>query len=174
MTRKDSEKDVDRPHYYSQFWLDIAAGRRVIGGPRPEDEAGEADLPEPTPIPARKNGRNSTADSYKETRTVAATARVVEEDEDEEDEDEDVVEASEEELQQEDVVEEDEIPNIILDEASPMSQTPTNNELPVEGETETSDEGENEEDEEEWDSRGGRKKVKPVRPVKKAKPRRSF
>src|SRR5947209_7132933 len=41
MTRKDSEKESERPHYYSQFWLDIAAGRRVIGGPRP-DENGEA------------------------------------------------------------------------------------------------------------------------------------
>jgi hypothetical protein len=40
MTRKDSEKDSERPHYYSQFWLDVAAGRRVIGGPRPEE--GEA------------------------------------------------------------------------------------------------------------------------------------
>lgn len=160
MTRKDSEKDVDRPHYYSQFWLDIAAGRRVIGGPRPEDEAGEADLPEPTPIPARKNGRNSTVDSYKETRTVAATARVVEEDEDD---DEDVVEPLEEDFQQEDVVEEDEIPNIILDEASP-----------AEGETEATDEGEDEEEDEEWDSRGGRKKAKPVRPSKKPKPRRGF
>lgn len=39
MTRKDSEKESDRPHYYSQFWLDIAAGRRVIGGPKPEDES---------------------------------------------------------------------------------------------------------------------------------------
>src|SRR3989442_573950 len=38
MTRKDSEKETDRPHYYSQFWLDVAAGRTVIGGPKVEDE----------------------------------------------------------------------------------------------------------------------------------------
>ncbi len=41
MTKKDSEKDADRPHYYSQFWLDVAAGRRVIGTPRTDE--GEAD-----------------------------------------------------------------------------------------------------------------------------------
>src|SRR5579859_2016351 len=43
MTRKDSEKDSERPHYYSQFWLDIAAGRRVIGGPKPSDDVDAAD-----------------------------------------------------------------------------------------------------------------------------------
>lgn len=31
MTRKEPEKETERPHYYSQFWLDIAAGRRAIG-----------------------------------------------------------------------------------------------------------------------------------------------
>jgi Cobalamin biosynthesis protein CobT (nicotinate-mononucleotide:5, 6-dimethylbenzimidazole phosphoribosyltransferase) len=44
MARKDSEKDSERPHYYSQFWLDVAAGRRVIGAPKPEE--GEAVEPE--------------------------------------------------------------------------------------------------------------------------------
>jgi hypothetical protein len=31
MARKDLEKETERPRYYSQFWLDVAAGRRVIG-----------------------------------------------------------------------------------------------------------------------------------------------
>lgn len=167
MTRKDSEKDVDRPHYYSQFWLDIAAGRRVIGGPRPEDEAGEAELPEPTPVSARKNGRNSTVDSYKETRPIATTSVIADE------EDEEEVEPSDEDFQQEDLVDEDEIPNIILDEA------PVNHEIAEENEDEPSaeDEEDEEEDEEEWGNRGGRKKAKParpVKPVKKPKPRRGF
>src|SRR5436190_7969662 len=49
MTRKDSEKDSERPHYYSQFWLDVAAGRRIIGTPKSneEDEQTEAELLEP-------------------------------------------------------------------------------------------------------------------------------
>ena len=70
MTRKDSEKDSDRPHYYSQFWLDVAAGRRVIGAPKPEEGEGvEPDLPEPTsaprraPRPAQHEGSNGHADS---------------------------------------------------------------------------------------------------------------
>ncbi len=53
MTRKDSEKDSDRTHYYSQFWLDVAAGRRIIGAPK-EDEAAEAEVLEPT-LPLRRS-----------------------------------------------------------------------------------------------------------------------
>ena len=56
MTRKDSEKETDRPHYYSQFWLDVAAGRTVIGAPKVEDEAelaeDETEIPEPEPTPS--------------------------------------------------------------------------------------------------------------------------
>src|ERR1700737_1806988 len=78
MTKKD-EKDADRPHYYSQFWLDVAAGRRVIGAPKPEDGAdlADADLPEPTPL-ARKGGRVNAnilpVDGYREMRAPAAVA----------------------------------------------------------------------------------------------------
>ena len=47
MARKDLEKETERPRYYSQFWLDVAAGRRVIGagkGARGEEaEAGETE-----------------------------------------------------------------------------------------------------------------------------------
>src|SRR5438132_2711827 len=57
MARKDSEKDAERPHYYSQFWLDVAAGRRVIGAPKPgeENELAEAEPVEPAPV--RRPGR---------------------------------------------------------------------------------------------------------------------
>jgi len=59
MVRKDSEKDSERPHYYSQFWLDVAAGRRIIGAPKPEeDEATESEIPEPTP---QRRGRVAEA-----------------------------------------------------------------------------------------------------------------
>ncbi len=44
MARKDLEKEAERPRYYSQFWLDVAAGRRVIGaGKGAEAEDGEAE-----------------------------------------------------------------------------------------------------------------------------------
>ncbi len=59
MTRKDSEKEADRPHYYSQFWLDVAAGRRIIGAPKPNEEN---ELVENEPVevaPVRKAGRAS-------------------------------------------------------------------------------------------------------------------
>src|SRR5579864_9477953 len=88
MTKKESEKDADRPHYYSQFWLDVAAGRRVIGAPKPEDggDLADADLAEPTPL-ARRGGRVNAnilpADGYRETRAPAAVADEAYEDEDE-------------------------------------------------------------------------------------------
>src|SRR5258708_10471534 len=87
MTRKDSEKDAERPHYYSQFWLDVAAGRRVIGTPKIEEGADqtEAETPVPEPTPLRKAGRNSTAtvaDGYKETRLQSVAEPAVEPEED--------------------------------------------------------------------------------------------
>jgi hypothetical protein len=66
MTRKDSEKEAERPHYYSQFWLDIAAGRRVIGGPKPGEEA-DAVEPEPEPVaPPRKGARPASHNDHAE------------------------------------------------------------------------------------------------------------
>jgi hypothetical protein len=67
MTRKDSEKDSERPHYYSQFWLDVAAGRRVIGAPRPEDEAAELEPSEPAPS-LRRSGRSTVQDDSIDAR----------------------------------------------------------------------------------------------------------
>lgn len=166
MTRKDSEKDAERPHYYSQFWLDIAAGRRVIGGPKPEEaETGEPDVPEPAPI--RKTGRNSAAasDGYKAAHASPVAARVVEEPETEP---EDIGEA--------------EIPNILVGEETDFldEETPEEDFLDEETDEEEFFEEEDEEEEEggDWSPRG-RKKAKPVRPVKpvnkpKRPPRRSF
>lgn len=61
MTRKDSEKDSERPHYYSQFWLDVAAGRRVIGAPKPDEEGEGGDFDTPEPAPQRRATGRSTA-----------------------------------------------------------------------------------------------------------------
>ena len=66
MTRKDSEKDSESPHYYSQFWLDIAAGRRTIGGPKPEDgEALETETAEP--VLQRRPARVSEPETFHNT-----------------------------------------------------------------------------------------------------------
>ncbi len=171
MTKKD-EKDADRPHYYSQFWLDVAAGRRVIGAPKPEDGAdlADADLPEPTPL-ARKGGRVNAnilpADGYRETRAPAAVA-----DEEYDEEDEFAVPEDEEpDLMAE--VDDEDIPTIVDD--TPEVLTPDiepelvdEEEVPDE-EEEFFDEDEEEEDEDEWPARG-RKKPKPGRQVKAPKP----
>jgi hypothetical protein len=61
MTRKESEKESERPHYYSQFWLDVAAGRRIIGTPKPGSEEAEISEPETAEhISARRAGRMSS------------------------------------------------------------------------------------------------------------------
>lgn len=167
MTRKDSEKDAERPHYYSQFWLDIAAGRRVIGGPKPEDaEAAEPEALEPVPL--RKAVRGS-AEALKETRASAVAEPEVEE---------------EEEFEQDNTVDEGEIPDIVSEEESDLAaeaaeEDYAEEELEPEDE-EFFDEDEDEEEDEDWGRRGGRKKAKPVRPTKppvkkpKREPRRGF
>lgn len=149
MTRKDSEKDAERPHYYSQFWLDIAAGRRVIGGPKPEEaEAGEAEAPEPAPT--RKAGRSS--EPARETRASVMAEPEVEE----------------EEFEQEAAVEEGEIPNIVFDEDGEAEDEEAEEDYNDE-EDFFEDEEEEEDEEEGWGRRGSRKKAKPIRPTKPVK-----
>src|SRR5262249_37809170 len=66
MTRKDAAADLDRPHYYSQFWLDVAMGKRDVTvasaheTAAPVDEVNEPELelepdfePEPEPLPIK-------------------------------------------------------------------------------------------------------------------------
>jgi len=43
MTRKDTA-DLDRPHYYSQFWVDIAAGKRDVTAASATEMADLTDL----------------------------------------------------------------------------------------------------------------------------------
>ena len=51
MARKDLEKETERPRYYSQFWLDIAAGRRVIGAGKGASEGDDAEAGEAESAP---------------------------------------------------------------------------------------------------------------------------
>ena len=201
MTRKDSEKETDRPHYYSQFWLDVAAGRTVIGAVKVEDETDlvedETEIPElePEPTPLRRAGRNHAAsvnDGYKSTRTqtVVEPAFVPEEFE----------ESEESEFELADDVVDLELPDNVLDEPVEETITPedeTEEEtilpeadiMPDEEETEEDEDEpffedemeDDDEDEDGWSSRG-RKKPKPGRQVKapkttkkpKREPRRGF
>ncbi len=163
MTRKESEKDSERPHYYSQFWLDVAAGRRIIGAPKPgEEEISELELPEVTPT--RRAGRVSTQEPLDEPYTrhqennIHETAPIAAEEEYPELEDE--VFGEEEQDLQDGAVEDIDVPDM---------------DLGLEEEEEEDDfyeeELEDEEEEDEdigWGGRG-RKKAKPGRQAKAPK-----
>lgn len=171
MTRKNSEKDAERPHYYSQFWLDVAAGRRVIGTPKTEEGAdqAEAETPVPEPTPLRKAGRNSTApvaDGYKETRLQSVAEPAFEPEED-------YGEPEQDEVELPDTVDDLELPTLDADETFDDADLSDLDLTPEEEESEDEDyfddeEEEEEEDEDEWAARG-RKKPKPGRQVKQPK-----
>ncbi len=185
MARKDIEKDSDRPHYYSQFWLDVAAGRRTIGGSQDETEdMMDVDMVE-EPVITRKAGRNTSvdADGYQET-IVHPEVETDEFDVDDTLEDQEIptIEMDtadetdldipyEEELPEE-LPEPEELPQEVLPEEEPVPEEPA----PEEPEEYFEDE----EEEEGWDTPRGRKKVKPTRqaklPTKKPKrePRRGY
>ncbi|HEV2581977.1 MAG TPA: hypothetical protein VGT44_14070 [Ktedonobacteraceae bacterium] len=172
MTRKD-EKDTERPHYYSQFWLDVAAGRREIGSSKTDESADSDDLPEltttrrgsrPTPIVLSDGHRNSRAHDFEEDDDFSEPE--VEEEEDDFSEPE---------------VEEDELagdldgentPDILFGDTSvPAEVEPVAEEQPTDEEAVEEEEyfdEEEEEDEDGWAARG-RKKPKPGRQAKTPK-----
>ncbi len=176
MTRKDSEKDAERPHYYSQFWLDVAAGRRVIGAPKPEDgiEATEPDTPEPVSLrrPVRSNMSDGYTETYSRTAVEPAPEEVIEPEAEPELEPEEFDELTDE-------VDDLDLPNILVDdtldeavEDEDLADTDTDF-VPAEEEEEEDFFDEEDEDEEEdgnWPIGRGRKKPKPGRPVKPPKP----
>lgn len=179
MTRKDSEKETDRPHYYSQFWLDVAAGRTVIGAAKGEDETDlvedELDMSEPElePTPLRRAGRNHAAeatDGYTPSRTQTVVEPAYEPEE--------FVENEENDFDLADEVEDLELPD--LDETEEEISIPESVIIPDEEERdeeeeedlffdEDIEEEEEEEDDDSWGARG-RKKPKPGRQVKAPKP----
>ncbi len=174
MTRKDNEKDTDRPHYYSQYWLDVAAGRVVISTPKAEEEAelAEADLEmlEPEPTPLRKAGRStaSVSDGYKSTRAHNVIEPAFAPDE--------FAELKENEFEPEYEVDDLELPNIDLEETEEEAIMPQPDLILEDEEPEEEDEEElfydeedEEEDEDSWSARG-RKKPKPGRQAKAPKP----
>lgn len=169
MTRKDSERDAERPRYYSQFWLDVAAGRRVIGAPRTDEETEEVEPEVEEAVILRKPGRNSMpivtdVDGHRETHTHIEPVIIPEE-----------IAEPEPELVDEvtNDVDDLDIPNILVEEAivPDMDLTPeavdvAEAEDEPETETEFYDEEEEEEEEDsDWNLRG-RKKPKPSRPIK--------
>ena len=168
MTKKDSEKEVERPHYYSQFWLDVAAGRRVIGTPK-TDEGAEGLEPEMTEVLSlRKPVRDSMAavsDGYQQPFAQdEAELAFAEEAEAEEGFQRSPEPDLEEELAG--AVGDLDIPNIEVDETEIPDTVIAAQEEEVEPLEELFDEEEEEEEEEDWTVGRGRKKAKPSRPTK--------
>ena len=181
MTRKDSEKDSDRPHYYSQFWLDIAAGRRTIGGPKPEEE-GEFLEDVTEPIALRRPSRNDAEDDLdgsdghvgyveRSNERPAALAHpladvvapVLEEVPDAEPDEISLAADDVESPVLDDTVEDADIPD--MDFAADEDEED-------EDEDEEAFEDEEDEEDEGWVAGRGRKKVTPKRPVKQPPPKR--
>ena len=163
MTRKDSEKDPERPHYYSQFWLDVAAGRRVIGTPKiGDDEIAETETAESLPSKVGRDEQEdfsrpaATSDGRAETIAHPIVEPITAPEEYIEPEAEETNLAADEvdDLDLQDVaVEDTDIPDMDL---SPADE---------EEDEDFFDEEEEEEEDIGWGGRG-RKKPKPSRPVK--------
>lgn len=164
MTRKDTEKDSDRPHYYSQFWLDVAAGRRIIGTPKTSDDVEAAENETPELVQRHKGGRTVAVEPEEDFIT------------DEQDEDEDdivhpVVEpvARAEEFGEPEDLADESIGVDLQDTAVDDIDIPDVDLAPTDAEEEGYDDEEPLEEEEEedigWGGRG-RKKAKPSRPTK--------
>jgi hypothetical protein len=184
MNRKDSEKDSERPHYYSQFWLDVAAGRRIIGQPKPSDdaelsdtEAGESEIVEPAPQDnirhiQRDSGYTAASDGrasaiiHPVAEPVAAPEEFLEPEAEEPDYATDEVEDLD--LQE---IDEADIPDMDL---GPVAEEEETEEAEEKEETEDFLDEEEEEEEEDLDWTGrSRKKPKPTRVIKPPKkPRR--
>ncbi len=184
MARKDSEKDADRPHYYSQFWLDVAAGRRVIGAPRTDEGDADEELESATP---HRSARSTAADSdgYHETIVHPQVEPELEEDADEYSTPDvdtfDTADEFEEEALPAFGANDDDIPDVEI--VPQIADEDEDAEEPEEEDEDFYDEEEDEDDEDTWSARG-RKKPKPGRQTKlpskssskrpKREPRRGF
>jgi len=176
MTRKDSEKESERPHYYSQFWLDVAAGRRIIGAPKPNEEADIESEAEPEPVALHRPARASSiasSDGYAETLAHPEVEPEFDAD--------DFAEPELEELDANNELDEAELPLADVDEAEiPDVDFAVPESEEEEEEEELFDEEEEEDEDSGWTAGRGRKKPKPgrqVKPPKKApkrEPRRGF
>ncbi len=170
MTRKDNEKDSERPHYYSQFWLDVAAGRRVIGAPRPED--GELAEPEVEVPSIRRAPRSNVAESYSDTYTTSSSKD----------------ESIEPEVDGDDLADGDDLSNLDLavDDTTTPDEDFEDEDADEEGEDADEEllgeeDEEEEEEDDEWGGRGRKRGTRTVRPAKpavkrpgKREPKRGF
>ena len=177
MTRKDSDKESERPHYYSQFWLDVAAGRRVIGTPRTSEEAEPQETGASEPVISRKAARAAAHEAIDDVPASAdgqteAIAHPAAESESPADEEEEYSEPGDEEIEEpaidevapefdEGIAEEEPVGDVVEDEDIPDMDL-----SPIDEEEDMYDE---EEEDEDLSWGRGRKKAKPGRQVKQPK-----
>jgi hypothetical protein len=183
--RKDTEKDVERPRYYSQFWLDVAAGRRVIGTGKGTLETDDGELAEqetapesvikatpvaprgtpPPPAPAAEPPGRLTAPAAHQPIHLSGRESL------------DELAAA---IGMEDIGEDEEVPELTGSRASAGSQVVEPEVVePVEAEEQPADSQnfadlyeEEEEEEEGWSPRrGGKKPKKPEKPRRREKGR---
>jgi hypothetical protein len=189
MARKDSEKDTERPHYYSQFWLDIAAGRRTIGAPKTGEDAEimEPDMDMDEPVTPRR-GNHADGIGYNRYNETIAHPEVEPTPEEEEFEEEPLDETDREDVAEiyPEEVDDTDIPNILMDNLESDTdadeepdEAPVEEPVPFEEEDEDFFD-EDEEEDDDWAAGRGRKKPKPGRqtrvpaPKKGKRDRRSY
>jgi hypothetical protein len=181
MIRKDTAQDIERPHFYSQFWIDVASGKRDVSEAHAAvdtdpiaDETDEEELVPPPidlmPKPAPKKPVKPEKKPEPARPTITSLADLA---------NIDLLMKNSAEM------EGDEVPDLeagAIDDLAPFSQTETEEEAPVtdfefdeeapeaaQGEDEYGDlDFDEEEEEDEW---GGRRPGKPGKPQQQ-KPRR--
>jgi hypothetical protein len=163
MTRKDSEKDSERPHYYSQFWLDVAAGRRVIGGPRPEEGEVTESAASFEPEPQRRAYPGETATSKGQSdHFVHPGAETIGRDESVAEPDTESISDMDEINYQDEIVDDLDIPDMDFE---PLAEDENEDEDEDYYEEEDEDTDDDEGDDMNWGR--GRKKGKPLRSANK-------
>jgi hypothetical protein len=187
LSRKDNSQDLDRPHFYSQFWIDVAQGKRDLSAVRApdtdtedieEEEFGMPPEPAVTALPKPKAAPKTSEKKVEPPRPVISSladlANI------------DLLMRSSAEMDS------DEVPDIeagAIDDLGPFGQTTAENEPtivtdfdldeaehePAELREESLDEEDGDFDEEEEDDWGStRKSSKPQKPRRQPRERRGY
>ena len=180
MIRKDTTQDTDRPHYYSQYWIDVALGRQTgttIAAIGPADDIDEFEDVLPPPVkPEPKAAKPKSAEPKKETArptltSLADLANI------------DLL------MKNSAAMPDEEVPDISVEAAAPaiermpgravddeveISDATVNDSVADEAAPDFEDEEFEDEDEEDDSGWGGGRKPKPTKPRRREPPRRSF
>lgn len=174
MIKRDANQDADRPHYYSQYWIDVAMGKpttrvaEAVGG-ADEDDMGDDDLlaslpsikAEPAKPAKPAKAPEKKPDTARSLSSLADLANI------------DMLMKNSAEMGDSDALADSgaelDAPAIVTDfDVDEIEEEPDTEPASLEALQEF-DYDEDEEEEDEW---GGRKPGKPARPTKPTKPAR--